>query len=110
MSKIYCFYCLRLNLLEKSEFKHGEFQYRFSRCPNINHIVNSVHSKAINYFKISKRQLLIHGQPIKYTDCKKYFKVLFALDVIILILLQKVILFSGSYINVNLNLFALKIL
>ena len=35
---------------------------------------NFVHFQIINYFKISKGQFLIQGQPIKCADCEKIFQ------------------------------------
>ena len=73
-SKIYCCECLKLNPLEKSEFKYGEFQCRFSVCSKISHIANCVHCQAINYFKMEKNQFLIQGQTIKCGACEKLFQ------------------------------------
>ena len=73
-SKIYCSHCLRLNPLEKSEFKYGEFQCRFSGCSKTSHIANCLHCQAINYFKITEGQFLIQGQPIKCANCEDIFQ------------------------------------
>ena len=74
--KIYCTFCSKLNPLDKSSFKYGEFECRYSSCSKISHIANCLFCHRMNYFSLEKGQNLIQGQLIKcgYEDCQKEFQ------------------------------------
>ena len=76
-SKILCCECLKVNPMEKSIFRYGEYQCRFSSCSKISHIAMCIYCQRMNIFKLNKDQFLIQGQCIEcgYDDCKKKFSV-----------------------------------
>ena len=76
-AKILCCECLKVNPMEKSIFRYGEFKCRFSSCSKISHIAMCIYCQRMNTFKLNKDQFLIQGQCIEcgYDDCKKKFAV-----------------------------------
>ena len=52
--KILCPCCLKINPLEKSSFKYGEFECRFANCSKISSIANCLHCMRINYFNLGQ--------------------------------------------------------
>ena len=74
-AKILCVECLKINPMEKSSFKYGEFQCRFASCNKLSHLAICAFCQRINSFKLNKEQSLIQGQCIEcgYKDCGKKF-------------------------------------
>ena len=72
-AKIYCVECGKLNPLEKSYFKYGALDCRYSSCSKTSQIANCLHCWSMNYFKLDEGKNLIQGQPIKCAECEKEF-------------------------------------
>ena len=76
-AKILCSECLKINPMEKSSFRYGEYLCRFSSCSKITHIAMCIYCQRMNTFKLKEGQCLIQGQCIEcgYDNCKKKFSI-----------------------------------